>query len=499
LNACDRRKMGHRRNKTRRNGGFSRFSIWSEVPIVAVHKCESAPIVEISFISEATNRSRNVNPVINVIEERLRENSKPQARTDGHKVCLAIEGGGMRGCVSAGMVAALHELGVFDALDGVYGSSAGAINGAYFVSNQTDKASMYHDKLPGDSKFISLKRLFIGKPAMSVEYLVDDILRKNPVYALDWQRVLASPVPLKAIASSLTQQRSVILDCSKSQDELLKSLRATCQVPILAGKPFKWNDEEYVDGALFEPIPIHSAVADGCTHVLTLLTRPAGSTCKDGKTDPFKLFWARRFIPDWLTRLYEKGHLHSDDHYMQDVELLQNASATTTTSSSSEVTSAITLPKHLWTCAATTNANGSSDERRAHFFGLAPTSINIGTMEMDAKRLKAGVQAGRDVVFSCLGHLSSIREESALPSVTVSLLPFTPPEPKTILVSSKNSSSSRRRRWRGRLLSDHAVTTQPQPPQAQTVITANAQNAPAEPTSVSEQKALFKSLSSYMK
>ena len=37
--------------------------------------------------------------------------SKPQERTDGHKVALVIEGGGMRGCVSAGMIASLADLG----------------------------------------------------------------------------------------------------------------------------------------------------------------------------------------------------------------------------------------------------------------------------------------------------------------------------------------------------------------------------------------------------
>ena len=54
------------------------------------------------------------------------------ARTAGRRtatarsVALAVEGGAMRGVVSAGMVSALEALGLVDAFDAVYGSSAGA-------------------------------------------------------------------------------------------------------------------------------------------------------------------------------------------------------------------------------------------------------------------------------------------------------------------------------------------------------------------------------------
>jgi len=42
--------------------------------------------------------------------------SKPGKRDDGHKVALVIEGGGMRGSVSAGMVSAVMDLGFGGAL-----------------------------------------------------------------------------------------------------------------------------------------------------------------------------------------------------------------------------------------------------------------------------------------------------------------------------------------------------------------------------------------------
>ena len=52
--------------------------------------------------------------------------SQPGDRGDQHLVCLAVEGGGMRGSVSAGMCVALEAAGLVPAFDRIYGCSAGA-------------------------------------------------------------------------------------------------------------------------------------------------------------------------------------------------------------------------------------------------------------------------------------------------------------------------------------------------------------------------------------
>lgn len=88
-------------------------------------------------------------PVIQKVLERWKEDSKPGRRSlgDTDKIALSIEGGGMRGCVSAGATAALHYLGLNDAVDVVYGSSAGAMVAAYFISRQFAGVQIYHGKL----------------------------------------------------------------------------------------------------------------------------------------------------------------------------------------------------------------------------------------------------------------------------------------------------------------------------------------------------------------
>ena len=115
-------------------------------------------------------------PVVRAVMERYRSQSKPGRRQTGDrmKIALAIEGGGMRGSVAAGSAAAIHFLGLNDAIDVVYGSSAGAMIGAYFVSRQFSGIQIYHDILPASGTLFidKIKLIFAaGLPAILASLL----------------------------------------------------------------------------------------------------------------------------------------------------------------------------------------------------------------------------------------------------------------------------------------------------------------------------------------
>jgi hypothetical protein len=93
-----------------------------------------------------TSSISDTHPVIVAVLERWKTGSKPGMRSSGdnQKIALSIEGGGMRGCVSAGATAAINFLGLNDAIDVVYGSSAGSMVAAYFISRQYSGVQIYH-------------------------------------------------------------------------------------------------------------------------------------------------------------------------------------------------------------------------------------------------------------------------------------------------------------------------------------------------------------------
>ncbi|GLI62422.1 hypothetical protein VaNZ11_005044, partial [Volvox africanus] len=224
-------------------------------------------------------------PTLRLIASRLRAGSKPGARHDGARLGLVVEGGGMRGCISGAMLMALHELGLTDVFDAVYGASAGAINATYFLAGQRHGLRIYHEDLTKGTNFLDFRNLFSGssRPVMNIDFLIDEVM--STTKPLDWDAVLSSPTPLKVVASCLDSLQPVILSDFADRSELAEALKATAAVPEIAGPPRRLRGRTLVDAAVFEPVPVPSAIRDGCTHVLVLCTRPAPT-----RRSP----WARR-------------------------------------------------------------------------------------------------------------------------------------------------------------------------------------------------------------
>src|SRR6478609_7542544 len=102
-------------------------------------------------------------PVVDVLRRRAAAGSAPGARRDEHRVALVLEGGGMRGVVSAGMAAALERLGLTASFDLVVGSSAGAINGAALLAGVAGGcAAAYHGPFASRS-FVNPVRMVLGR------------------------------------------------------------------------------------------------------------------------------------------------------------------------------------------------------------------------------------------------------------------------------------------------------------------------------------------------
>ena len=109
-----------------------------------------------------------------LIKERYENRSTPGNRlaTDNSTLAIAIEGRGMRGCVSAGMVSAITALGLSDTIDTIYGSSAGSVVGAYMVSRQMCM-DVYVDILPASKKlFVCKKRMITNLASMGLGRLL---------------------------------------------------------------------------------------------------------------------------------------------------------------------------------------------------------------------------------------------------------------------------------------------------------------------------------------
>jgi predicted patatin/cPLA2 family phospholipase len=209
--------------------------------------------------------------VLGVLRDRLRAGSTPGHRADGLRVVLAIEGGGMRGTVSAGMALALHELGLVPAFDAAYGASAGAITGAWLLSSNPEGLRGWAE--PSYAKALIRRRALLrGRPVVDVRTLIEVIYQTE--FPMDFGSVLASaveyhPLATDAATGASTDLRPLIGDPA----ELRLALRASASLPFLAGPPVRLRGRRFYDAGVAESIPFRTPLAQGATHVLLLRSR----------------------------------------------------------------------------------------------------------------------------------------------------------------------------------------------------------------------------------
>lgn len=233
-------------------------------------------------------------PVRDVLLDRLASESRPGQRDDDYRVVLAIEGGGMRGAISSGMLLALEQLGLRNSIDEVVGTSAGAIAGAFFVTAKGTAGSvLYYTELNSD-RFMNRRRLVGDGAVMDLDYLFDEAI---PANGLDWHDLVNSDIPLWATVTPADEfDPSRLYRVGRSVEHARQVLAATATLPVFAGPSRFIGSKPYVDGGMIEAVPWASAIGRGATHVLVIRSRGFNV---DGKLEPHNILersTARRIV-----------------------------------------------------------------------------------------------------------------------------------------------------------------------------------------------------------
>ena len=283
-------------------------------------------------------------------------------RPDGARVALAIEGGGMRGAVSAGMVIAIHELGLTDAFDFVFGASAGALNAVWQLSgNPADGLEPYADPSL-IRQYIRRSNALRGRPVVDTQHLVERLYEER--LPLRFETVLSHRVRLHPLATDVETGAAVDLEPTiRDRASLKRALRASTALPLLAGPPVEIGGRRYLDAGLAESIPFHAALAGGATHVLVLRSRRPQDSER-----PSRL--SRAIVGTMLRRLGEpvrRGYLDRARRLAEDDALLED---------------------------------------HASIYAIRPPadSPRVSRLESDSGVVRAGLEAGREAALAVLGE-----------------------------------------------------------------------------------------------
>jgi len=198
----------------------------------------------------------------------------------------------MRGIISCAMLSALEDHGYSEVFDTIYGGSSGSVNAAYFLAgNLWHSLSIYYDDL-ASKEFIDLRNLFKLHAIFDVDYAFDVVFELTK--PLDYNAVLSSNVPLHVSIALVDELRTITPAEFTSKNDLKSALRAGAWLPLATKGTATFRGKRAIDGGALAAHPSRLAIAEDCTHVLSLSTRPP--------TD-------QRTRPD-LLRLYTSAHLN---------------------------------------------------------------------------------------------------------------------------------------------------------------------------------------------
>ena len=208
------------------------------------------------------------------VVELLRNRKHSGWRAGGHgdrKLALIVEGGGMRGVLSAGSLLAVDLLGYRACFDEIYATSSGAVNAAFFLSGQGSSGiRVYFDDI-NNRHFYNPCRLF---KIVDVDYVYDYVVPQ--VKKLDERVLKNSATDLLFSMTEVNSGKNVLKSVKSSRETVAKMLKASSALPVLYNKTVTLDGEQYVDGGISCTVPIRQAIDNGCTDILVLVTKPHG-------------------------------------------------------------------------------------------------------------------------------------------------------------------------------------------------------------------------------
>lgn len=188
------------------------------------------------------------------------------------KTGLVLEGGGMRGIYTAGVLDIFMEKGIF--VDGVLGVSAGSVHGASYVSGQMGRNIRYTRKYCKDWRFMSFWSLLVTGSLVGEKFSYEKIPYELDPF--DFKGLLDSSMEFYACATCVETGRPEYFN-GKTADEkrCLDIIRASSSMPLVSPM-VEIDGKKYLDGGTADSIPLLAFQKMGYGKNIVVLTRPIG-------------------------------------------------------------------------------------------------------------------------------------------------------------------------------------------------------------------------------
>lgn len=227
---------------------------------------------------------------------------------------LILEGGGMRGMFTSGVLDAFMDNDLY--INNVYAVSAGCYNALSYLSNQRGRSYRINTTYLRDKRYISFKKLMTKGSAINADFIFNDVFRE-----LD-------PFDYAFFNENKGEFYSVSTNCVTGEahyaligdiDRDLEYIKASAALPLFT-KLVKKDGFILTDGGVSDSIPIRRAIEDGFVNNVIILTRPKGFIMGDNKLMKYYKIRYRKY-PKLIKAMENRKHLYNETlKYIEDLE-----------------------------------------------------------------------------------------------------------------------------------------------------------------------------------
>lgn len=184
---------------------------------------------------------------------------------------LVLEGGGMRGVFTSGVLDWMIDHGItFPYLVGV---SAGSSNALSFASHQRGRGKYIFADLQAERHYLGVRNIFRYRSIMDMDLLYHEL--PESLWPYDYAAYKANPMRVESVATDCLTGKAVYLEEKEDPERIIDIVRASSSLPFAC--PIAQVDGiPMLDGGIADSIPLQRAIEQGYKHAVVVLTRHRG-------------------------------------------------------------------------------------------------------------------------------------------------------------------------------------------------------------------------------
>ena len=205
------------------------------------------------------------------------------------KTGLVLEGGGMRGVFTCGVLDSFMDRGI--RFPYTIGVSAGACNGLSYMSGQRGRAKYSNIDLLEKYQYIGLKYLLKKRNIMDFDLLFQEF--PEHILPYDYESYFSSPERYEMVTTNCVTGEANYFEEKQDKKRVIDIVRASSSLPFVC--PIAYVDDvPMLDGGIVDSIPLMRAWNEGFTHNVVVLTRNRGYR-KEAKDIHITSFFYRKY------------------------------------------------------------------------------------------------------------------------------------------------------------------------------------------------------------